>query len=243
MGALSLDLFTSAAYDLERAQYRVLSGLQAVQRAFSQNQIYPHLGELVKLYGTLRTIAQRSDDLEGALPGRVKRIDLENKKVEYEWPDLDRGEVARVRELIEWALPRIQAAIEEGRTIYEFVDENLRLEEVGLVSSYVQEGYLFVPDRAAGALHILQYSLSIYAGVEEQYRSLRTTHLQSIACGSVTPSPRDVKLRLVAERRDLPNPATYFFDTDLAFPFEPTVFPVAKRKLMRHLASDFGAAA
>lgn len=239
MTALSLDLFTQAPYDFERAQYRVLAGLRHVEEAFSSNQIYPHLGELIQLYRTLKTILERTEDLKGALPKQIKDVDLKEKKIVYEWPELDQDEMADVEELIRWALPRIQTAIEEGRSIFEFVDENLHLEEVGLVPSYKQEGYFLIPDREAEALHILQYSLSIFTSADEQYRSLRTSHLRSLPHRGVYPSPQRIKLDLVEERRnELPNPATYFIDTDLVFPFEPTVFPVAKRKLMRHLYEE-----
>ncbi len=235
MAALTLEHFTNAAYDYEHSQYRILAGLQKTREAFAQNHIYPHLGELVKLYESLQIILKRSADLDGALPKQLKGVDLAGKRVVYEWPALDRDEVADVRDVIEWALPHIQTAIEEGRTIFEFVDENLHVEEVGVVPSYVQEGYLLVPDHEAGALHVLQYSLSIFTGAEEKYRSLKTSHLKQLPYGSVHPSPRSIKLDLVAEHRALPNPATYFVDTELAFPFEPTIFPIAKRKLMRFL--------
>ena len=35
----------------------------------------------------------------------------------------------------------------------------------------------------------------------------------------------------------MPNPATFLMDTELDFPFDTTILPVAKRKLMRHLIS------
>lgn len=240
MAALTLDLFASAAYDLERAQYGVLGGLQHVQQAFAQNAVYPHLGELIALYETLRTVAEGTEGVRGAIPVRVKGIDLENEELVYEEPDLGDARLERVRELIDWALPRIQQAIEEGRTIYEFVEDSLHMETVGLLPPYVQEGYLLVVDRDVEAMHVVQYSVSIFTGSGEQYRSLRTTHIETI--GMSVASPRDVKLRLASERCELPNPATYCFDSDLAFPFEPTVFPIAKRKLMRHLASEMGRA-
>jgi hypothetical protein len=56
------------------------------------------------------------------------------------------------------------------------------------------------------------------------------------------PSPQALKLSLMEERRELPNPATYFFDSDLDFPYEATMLPVAKRKLMRYLYADTGKA-
>jgi hypothetical protein len=44
------------------------------------------------------------------------------------------------------------------------------------------------------------------------------------------------------ENQDLPNPATYFFDTEEVFPYERTMLPVVKRRLMRHLHEQGGVA-
>jgi hypothetical protein len=247
MCALSLDVFSRAAYDFEQAQYRVLGGLKQARDAFSKNRIYPHLGELANLHRTLCRVLKRTEEVREGLPREIKEIDLENKQVIYEWPELSEGQFADVKALIEWALPHLQAILEEGKTIFEFVDESLHLEEVGLVPAYRREGYLLVPDGGAGALHVVQYELSIYDGRQsedgERYRRLKTTYLKSIAddAGGF-PEPRQVKIDLLEERRELPNPATYFFASDVDFPFEPTVFPIAKRKLMRYLAGAEGEA-
>lgn len=242
MRGWNLELFTSALDDFERAQYQILSNLQQTRQEFSNNRIYPYLGDLVQLYGSLLTIVSSSEGLRDALPGKIKDVDLEAKEVIYEDPELDRDQMAAVEELIHWALPHIQDAIDEGKTIFEFVENNLHMEEVGIVPSYVQEGYLFVPDHANEELHILQYNLSIFTGPKERYRSLRTSHVRSVRQTAVLQSPQDLKLSLMEERRDLPNPATYYFDFELDFPYEETVLPVAKRKLMRYLFTDEGSA-
>lgn len=188
-------------------------------------------------------ILRRSEDVRGALPKRIKRVDLEAKEVIYESAELDRTEMEEVRTLIEWAMPHLKEAIEEGRAVFEFVDERLHFEEVGLVPSYLQEGYLLVTDHESEALHILQYSVSIFTGPDQKYRSLKTTHLKRLPHSGVHPSLQRIKLDLVEEHRsELPNPATYFVDSELAFPFKPTVAPVAKRKLMRWLHEQGGSA-
>jgi hypothetical protein len=48
-------------------------------------------------------------------------------------------------------------------------------------------------------------------------------------------SPNAIKLDLINENRHLPNPATYAFNTDLYFPFNETIFPITKRKLLQQL--------
>lgn len=242
MSGWSLDLFTRAVHDFERAQYQILGNIQAARRAFAQNRIYPFLGELVRCYGMLQTIVQQSEHLRDAVPGRIERVDLKNKEVVYEKPELSGDQVKVVEEVIHWALPHIQAAIEEGKTIYEFVEEHLHIEEVGIVPSYVQEGYLFVPDYDRRALHVLQYSFSLFTGTDERYRSLKTTHVKTVPQHAIHTSPRSIKLELMEERRELPNPATYSFASDVDFPFDATLLPVAKRKLMRYLYGQRGAA-
>lgn len=242
MSTLSLDLFVSGAGDVERAQYQILGGIQHVRRAFAQNAIYPHLSELVHLYQSLRTIIDRSDDLKSAKPGKLKEIDLEGQRLIYDDQPIGDQHMAGVEQLINWALPHIQNAIEEGTTIFEFVEENLHMEEVGVVPSYVKEGYLLVPDLQERVSHVLRYEMSIFTGADERYRMLRTTHLKTIEHETIRPSPHSVKLDLLAQHPDLPNPATFSFRSAIDFPFEQTTLPVAKRKLMRHLFSQTGSA-
>jgi len=242
MQALNLQHFLKAGSDFETAQYHVLDGLQTVRQAFAGNHVYPYLGGLVKLYNTLRGIVGQIDDLRGNAPSELKGVDLDTGRLHYKRRELSDEQVDFVEDLIRWALPHLQQAIEEGRTIFEFVEENLELEEVGIVPSYVEEGYLFVPDRQTSSLHVFQYSLSVFTDADERYRSLKTMHVKSVFRRNVTPSPQSLKLELLAENRELPNPATYAFDSDLDFPFDSTMLPVAKRKLIRYLSRIEGQA-
>lgn len=242
MYGLRLDHFMRAYEDFEQAQYLILSGLQQTRQAFARNIIYPHLGDLIKLYEVLGSIVEQLSALRDAQPRTVEGIDAEAQRVIYRQQELEPDQMAYVEELIHWAKPHIQAAIDEGRTVFEFVEEHIHLEEVGIVPSYLEEGYLLVPDPQRAQMHILQYSLSVITRSDERYRKLRTAHIKSIPERGVYPAPQSIKLQLVAENRELPNPATYFFATDLDFPFEPTMLPVAKRKLILYLAGQEGMA-
>jgi hypothetical protein len=235
---LTLDLFLPAADDAESARYRVLSTLQSTREAFKRNSIYPHLGRLIKLHDTVSDLVDGIDDFREALPARLASVDLRRQVVLYQQNELDDDQLAAVEELMRWALPLLQEAIEEGRTIFEFVDNHMTLTEVGIVPSYVNEGYLLVPDRQLQELHVLRYELSVLLGVEERFQALRTVCVKTLSWVGVERIPASIKLDLVAENRDLPNPATYHFQTDLEFPFSETLLPVAKRKLMRYLYSQ-----
>lgn len=242
MERLSLELFTGAVDDVERTQYQILAGIQKAQSAFDEKRVYPYLGRLVKLHGGLMTVLERSEDFRTPETGRITGIDWDELSVTYEWPELEDTEMTVVEDLIRWALPQIQSAIEEGRSVYEHVEDHTDLEMVGIVPSYLQEGYLMVPEREADLLHVLRYELSVIHEEGERHRALRTVHCKTVQQEGVDVHPSSVKLDLLKERRDLPNPATFFSNTDLNVPYKETLLPVVKRRLIRHLASEMGRA-
>ena len=240
MDPLSLEDFTEAVDDVERTQYKILGGLQKAQKAFEQKRVYPHLGRLVKLHGALVSVLKQTEDFRTPETGRIAGIDWYEKTVTYEWPEFDGSEMADVENLIRWALPHIQDAIEDGTAVYEHVEDNLELETVGIMPSYVQEGYLMVPHREEGTLHVLRYTLSLIEGEGETHRALKTVHCKSVSEENVDANPSTIKLELIEERRDLPNPATYFSNIDLHIPYQETLLPVVKRRLVRRLAAESG---
>lgn len=242
MSALSLELFTGAVDDVERTQYEILAGLQTAESAFDEKRVYPHLGQLVQLHAALMTVLERTEEFRTPETGRITGIDWDEASMTYEWPELKDTEMTVVEDLIRWALPQIRSTIEMGRSVYENVEDNLELETVGIVPSYLEEGYLMVPERGADVLHVLRYELSIIQEEGEKYRALRTRHCKTIAQEGVDVHPSSIKLDLLKERRDLPNPATYFSNTDLHVPYKETLLPVVKRRLIRHLASEMGRA-
>ncbi len=240
MQPLSLELFTGAVDDVERTQYQILSGLKRARTAFDKQRVYPHLGRLAELHGGLMTVLKRTEDFRTPETGQIAGVDWDEKTLSYEWPELEDTEMAVVEDLIRWALPHIREAIEEGRSVYEHVEDNMELETVGIVPSYLQEGYLMVPEREADQLHVLRYQLSIIQEEGQKHRALRTVHCKTVEEEGVDVHPSNVKLDLLEERRDLPTPATYFSRTAVDVPYKETLLPVVKRRLIRHLAREMG---
>ncbi len=240
METITFDLFVSGLRDVESTQYRLLAYLRRIRDAFARNVIYPHLAELVGLHNTLAGVVGKISHFRDSTPGRLSGVDLKAHRLVYEKSDLGLEQLDELERLIEWALPRIRAAIEEGRAIYEFVDENVILERVGIVPSYVEEGYLLVPDRRSAEMHVVRYQMSIFTGADERFRTLKTTHVSSFEAGAVAPGPAEIKRRLSKVHPELPNPSTFLLVTELDFPFKETVLPVAKRKLIHDLSAGAG---
>ena len=235
--SLTLQTFLSAGRDFEASRYRILDGLRHVRQEFTHNRIYPTLSELMELYATLRAITDNSSNLRDQLPGRITGLDLQSQRVIYQNEAFSNDDLVAVEELIRWAMPLMQRAIEEGQTIFNFVDDHLTLDHVGLLPSYVEEGYLLVPELQRGVLHVIQYEVSIFTSNNQRYRNLRTTSIKTVSLSELGMTAASLNMLLIAENRSLPNPATYIFQTDLDFPFAETMLPVAKRKLLRRLFS------
>lgn len=236
MQKLSLDTFLTAGPDLEANQYHILHALQGYHVEFVHNRLYPALAELIELATVLQSLLDRRAGIASHIPRKIKSLDLKNKQIIFEQPSFETENSARVFELIEWALPKINSLIEEGMRIHDFVAENVQVQEVGILPMYRDEGYYFVPEPAAHRLHLMRYQVSLFEAGEERYRSLKTRLVDSIAQPLVHQSPESIKLRLIEQFPDLPNPATFICETDIEFPFAQTVFPIAKRKLMARLA-------
>jgi hypothetical protein len=237
MMKLSLDTFLTGTGDVEATQYRVLEGLKAYYGEFSHNRLYPSLSELVELHRALVEIINSMSDIQGHLPHELKEVDLSEGKLVYQTSGLTDDDLARAADLIVWALPRIQQAIDEGINIYSFVDEHIQIEHVGILPMYREEGYWFVPEHRLALLHLLRYELSLFTSANERYRLLKTVNIGEIEQKYIHRSPEAIKLQLIEQYRDLPNPATYVCETDLDFPYVETILPIAKRKLMAQVYS------
>lgn len=230
---LNLNLFTKVQDDLEKRQYIILAELKKISSEFQYYKIYPHLSGLVELRRTLKEIITRLSDLRNKFPKRIGKIDWVNKTIEHEVVFVDGTDLAAVEDLINWALPKIEMVIQEGAAIHEFVENELRVEHVGILPNYRDEGYFFVPDNQRRRLNLFRFEVSLFQSSDDQYRSLKTKFLKSLEQGMAHLSPGSIKLELIREDKELPNPATYAFNTSLDFSFSRTILPVAKRKLMQ----------
>ena len=234
---LSLESFITADSDLESSQYTILNALKSYHDEFTHNRLYPSLSELIELTLVLEGLLKEKSNLQNKLPQQLTDVDLKNKRLIYAPVNIAGADIERMAELIAWSLPRIKKAIEEGMEIFDFVDEHVTMFEVGISPMYQMEGYAFVPENKAFLLHLVRYEVSLYTSDGERYRTIKTRLVKSINQSYLRQSPESIKLEMIREHQDLPNPATFVFETDLEFPFSETILPIAKRKLMVRVAA------
>lgn len=229
---LSLESFYSADRDLELNQYHILAGIKEFRSEFNKKKIYPSFTNLLNLTSQLQDIVEQKNDLEYKFSKRIKTFDFKNNKIIFESVDNEQNEINYLFELIEWSLPQLKNLIEEALVICEYVEKNLKIEQVGILPLYKGEGYFIIPNFELSSLQVHKFECSLFSSDEEKYRALKTKLLKSYDLKPIKLSMDNIKLELINEFNELPNPATFRCETDLDFPFAETVFPIAKRKLM-----------
>ena len=239
MERISIETFFTSETDLEINQYRILGGLRELCTDFDKKKIYPSLAALIELRQTIYKIKEETNNLSNKFPKQIKGFDVNAQKIIYESAgDVNHNNsVEELFNLIDWALPYIEEAIDEGIILFDFVDENISLDQVGVLPIYKDEGYFMVTDNTAFELQVHRYESTLFSSGNENYRSLKTEFVKSEQQVIIRRSPESIKHELIKERKDLPNPATFMFDSDLDFPFAETIFPVVKRKLISHIAA------
>jgi hypothetical protein len=239
MERISLKTFFSPETDWEMNQYRILGGLKELSMELDRKKIYPSLAQLIELKSSLEQIKAKRNSLDGKFPKQIKSFNITEKKITLETPALfnNQKNVEDVFDLINWALPIIQNTIDEGIVLFDFVEKNITLEQVGILPIYKEEGYFMITNNIAAELEVHRYECSLFLSGKEKFRALKTEFIRSEKQGFVRRPPESIKHDLLKERRDLPNPAAFICDTDLDFPFTETIFPVAKRKLITLLAA------
>jgi len=239
MENLTIDVFISSAEDAELSEYRVLAALKNYREQLHKNKLYPIFGELIELSNELNNLLNQRENYRGLLSKKIVGIDLESQSLIYEYntEEISDDKLSKIFDFIEWALPKIKEVIEEGTAIYDFVESNMDIKEIGILPLYKDEGYFFVPSHAEKATYIYKFLLSNIVTSNVPFKSLKTHLLEFIKEETTVIPPETIKLNLIKKYPELPNPATYNLETDIDFPFNETVLPIAKRKLMRYLAA------
>jgi hypothetical protein len=237
METLNLSTFIKAADDIELSKYRVLAILNKYSAALHKNKIFPALAELISIKNELELLMEQIFlfDVEFVLN---LNFDDFSEEVAFTNPvSYTEDSLNRVTEFINWALPEINSAINEGKAIFDFVDENMLMHEVGTMPINKNEGYLFIPDVKNELMKIYRFDMALFSTQENPLRTIKSKLVDLVSLQAPEAnSPNELKHSLVKKFNDLPNPSCYYFETEIDFPFAETILPVVKRKLVKKLA-------
>ena len=236
MKTLSETWFADGYIDFELKKYTLLAYLQEVNKYFNENKLYPQLADVIFHYNNLIALRENKRYLQEQFPKKLTGIQLEKLQLLYEQIIEDNELMQELEDIIHYSTDKFRKAISEGTEIYEFVEDKLIIFPVGLVPLDSNEGYFFLSEGSRRQTRVYQYRLSIFEKHDEKYRAIRTEYVDEWQ-RNITNTYEQIKAELIRLKKDLPNPAVYSIETDLSFPVDETLLPIAKRTLVRYIST------
>ena len=236
MKTLSETWFADGYIDFELKKYTLLAYLQEVNQYFNQNKLYPQLADVIFHYNNLVAFRENKKFLQEQFPKKLTNLQMEKLQLLYEQMIEDDELMVELEEIINFSVTLMKTAITSGTEIYEFVEEKLTIFPVGIIPLDINEGYFFLSEGNFSTTRVYQYRLSFFEKHDEKYRSIRTEYIDSWQ-RSVAFTYEHIKSELLRLKSDLPNPAVYSIETELKFPVEETLLPIAKRSLVRYISN------
>lgn len=236
MYTLNKNWITEYQIDFEYKKYVLLAYLQHVSESFTEYKLYPYLSDLVEHYRSLKSLKDNKTGLFNLFPERLKSADMEQFKMVYEKIVQDDAIMQEIESILEFSIPQMELSLKEGKKIYDFLEEKMKVYPIGVIPLNSENGYLFLKDGESTDTKVYQYHISIFENSQEKYRGIHVSYFASYE-KSLLNTFESIKSDLIRYNKSLPNPAAFVVETDFAIPFEETFLPLAKRVLVKRIAA------
>ena len=237
MNSLSKNWITEKHIDFEYKKYMLLAYLQHVSDHFTETKLYPSLSDLVGHYRNILSLRDSKKNLYESFPERMSSADLKNFKIMYEKILEDDQLMQEIESIISFSIPQFEKYLAEGKKIYDFLESRINIFPVGIVPLQINEGYIFLHIGKKRETKIYEYQITLFENPEEKYRGIYTEYICSYE-KSLANTFENIKSDLIKYHHKLPNPAAYVIETELVIPLEETFLPMAKRTLIKYVASQ-----
>ncbi|MDN4164140.1 hypothetical protein QWY31_01440 [Cytophagales bacterium LB-30] len=234
MEKLDHDWITQGIVDFEYKKYVLLAYLQRVKARFDGKCLYPFIADLHFHYQNLLHIKQSKTLLYEDFPQKITRADFEKLQFTYQKLVQDDVLMEEIESILTYAQAQMAPVLEKGKELHQHVEEALEIFPVGLNALYNQEGYVLI-DNAAHSVQVYRYQVSLFQGAQDTFRGLHTTFIEEVR-RSISRTYEQIKAQLVRQFTDMPHPATYVIRARHPYPYEETIFPMAKRLLVRYVS-------
>ncbi|MCR8557476.1 hypothetical protein KXD93_07480 [Mucilaginibacter sp. BJC16-A38] len=236
MKSLGINWFIEGSIDFEYKKYILLDYLQEINRHFDKSKLYPNLADLVFHFNNLLYFKKNKSMMQQSFPQRLTKADIDAVKLTYQKIVDDDSTMQQIEQIITFALQKMDPAIQTGREIYDFVESRLNIDPVGIVPLLPYHGYFSLKNGSERTNFIYEYQITLFENKDDKYRGINISFIDTWE-QSIINTPEALKLDLIRRNKYLPNPAVYYVQSDITFPLEQTLLPVAKRSLVKYISN------
>ena len=232
MVTLGDDWLTEKHIDFEYKKYVLLAFLQQVEKDFELQKLYPSLREIIKHYNQVKAIKERKEELYNSFPAKATDVDTEKMQLVYEKIFHDNRLMQELESIINFSIPHLENHLAEGKKIYDAIESQLNIFPVGVVPLSSKEGYLFIRDGKNADTNVYEYDITFFEQSDAKYRGIHSEYVKTWET-DLSMTYQYIKLELLKEKQNIPNPATYAIESEWVVPLEETLLPIAKRCLLK----------
>ncbi len=235
MKTLSNDWITEGLIDAEYKSYVLMAYLTTVGKEFKEQKLFPGFSDLVQHYQNLLSVKTGRDQLKKAFPKELDRADWENFQLEFKDKTNEDEFMMEMDRIIDYSIPVMQSHLEDGKSLYQFVEQHLNISPVGLASLSSDEGFFFLLAPPKKTTRIYFYQSAMMHMPDGQYRAIHVNYVDEVSLG-FTSTLESIKLDLLRTYKKPTVPATYVIESEILVPWNESLLPVAKRSLVEYLA-------
>ena len=226
---------TEGLMDAEYKEYVLLAWLQKVKKDLNSSRLYPALSKVIDKHRELSAIQKGLK--QGKNNGPVVGLDFARMQLLRGQMESPSSMEEYLEEVISRALPHLDATMQEGKTLYDLIDSKVEFGPIGIQPLHINEGYLIVTHGKPAGRKLIAYRYN-KSRINRGGDAFLELNLQCVESRSLSrlETANAVKWSLIRRFRELPQPATYHVHMEWPIPIEPTLLPIARRKLLQEIA-------
>src|ERR1051326_5522936 len=177
MTELSKNWLTEKHIDFEYKKYLLLAYLQDVKKNFDATKLYPWLAEIIHHYKEALSVKENKQNLQKNFPQKLSGINSTGLTFENLLSDDEL--IREIEQIVEFAIPQFESRVEEGKSIYDIVEEHLYIQPVGIIPLKNECGYIFLKGGKSSATNVYEYQITFWETSSEKYRAIHTHFVRS----------------------------------------------------------------
>jgi len=236
MTTLDLKKLTSCGSDWESNQYKILIKVREWLMNFNKNKLFPSIEEAIQLNLALEDLLRENIECKLWFDNEIRGQQVNERVIVYEKAHQVGNQLDKLLNFIDWALQLNRPVLEEGRIIKNFVEDDLEIKRISSTKkNYHGKGYFSLPDNKNSVMNIYLYEIMWDWSQENLYQQINSQLVKSIPQSAIHNSIEEMITNFIHYSQDLHEPVAYILETDLDFPYEETIFPIAEDKLLKYL--------
>ena len=167
MTELKKDWITNGLMDFEYKKYVLLAYLKHVETNFDEAKLFPFMSELIDHYQDAKLIKEKKKTLASKMPKEISRLDLNKLELIYQRLDEDDNLFKNIEEIVDYAIPTMEKTLGKGKELHEWVASELKIDPIGIIPMYKDEGYVMMEVGGEKCTDIFQYQIKKFVMFNE----------------------------------------------------------------------------